>query len=135
MRIVVALLALAACTGDRFRPIEPGPFEKARAACGPEPDDPRLFVYQAETGECRIDPSRFERRTDRIDIEVRGNGRRRIVIATIDALSDDSIRSERHLFELELRAGAASWAIVSVGMNHRCWEGRGHEDFGTDRCV
>src|SRR6185436_11845700 len=71
MRIAALLLTLAACSGERFRPIDPGPFERARAACGPEAD-PLLFVYQAESGECRVDPSRFERRTDRLAIEVRG---------------------------------------------------------------
>ena len=124
---------------DAYREIDGASFEEARAGCGPESADPRLFVYQAESGGCRIDPALFERHLDRLELDVRGEGPGRTVVGTIDSLSDDSIRSERHLFELELRSprdgGAPRWTIVWVGATHRCWEGRGHEGFGTAPCL
>lgn len=50
-----------------------------------------------------------------------------------DGFLDDSVRGEKHLFELKNEQGV--WKFVSAGKSWRCYEGRGHQDFSTAKCL
>jgi hypothetical protein len=51
-----------------------------------------------------------------------------------DGFLDDSVRGEKHKFELKTNEQGI-WKFVSAGKSWRCWEGRGHQDFSTSKCL
>ncbi len=56
------------------------------------------------------------------------------VVAVLDRLLDDSVRSQRWVVELELGSPDA-WRLRSAAWAQRCHPGRGHDGFSTDRCL
>lgn len=55
-----------------------------------------------------------------------------IVILIHDNLLDDSVKGEKHLIELEKTND--KWKAVSIKKNWKCWNDRGHTDWGTGLC-
>lgn len=51
-----------------------------------------------------------------------------------DGFLDDSVRGEKHLFELKMNEQGV-WKFVSAEKAWRCREGRGHQDFSTAKCL
>lgn len=51
-----------------------------------------------------------------------------------DGFLDDSVRGEKHLFDLKMNEQGI-WKLVSAGKSWRCQEGRGHQDFSTAPCL
>jgi hypothetical protein len=133
---VAAAVVVWLATRPAEEPLDPSEFEARRAACGPAPDDPVLFIHQAFTGSCQIDPSLAEQRQDRLSIEVESEGdTESVVVATLHAQSDDSVESERTRFWIQrVDRGAGAWRIVRVGISWACWAGRGHRGYGTTPC-
>jgi len=57
-----------------------------------------------------------------------------IVIVIDDGFLDDSVRGDKHKFELRMNEQGV-WKFVSAGKSWRCWEGRGHQDFSLVKCL
>lgn len=58
-----------------------------------------------------------------------------LTVAVIDdGFMDDSVRGEKHLFELKMNEQGI-WKFVSAEKAWRCQEGRGHQDFSTAPCL
>ena len=49
-----------------------------------------------------------------------------------DNFMDDSLKGEKHVMELQKENN--KWRIVSLKKNWKCWEGRGHTDWGIENC-
>ncbi len=49
-----------------------------------------------------------------------------------DNLLDDSLRGEKYI--MELKRTNDKWTVISIKNNWRCWNGRGHTDWGIERC-
>ncbi len=45
---------------------------------------------------------------------------------------DDSVKGEKYIMELKGTDG--EWEVVSLKKNWKCWDGRGHVDWGTELC-
>lgn len=56
------------------------------------------------------------------------------VIVIDDGFLDDSVRADKHQFELTANEQGV-WKFVSAGKSWRCWEGRGHQDFSLVKCL
>jgi hypothetical protein len=56
------------------------------------------------------------------------------VVATLDGLLDDSVRTERYTVELQ-RDPSKLWRVRAVDRAQRCRSGRGHQDFSPRPCV
>lgn len=56
------------------------------------------------------------------------------VFVTDDGFLDDSVRGEKHKFELKMNEQGV-WKVVSASKAWRCWEGRGHQDYSTEPCI
>ncbi len=142
-----AFVAAAACAAGvacdlREGSLDPAPFEAARAACGPAPDDAVLFIYQAVTGRCMMDREPFQRPVDRLTIEIEDADQdNAVVLAITDNMSDDSVQAKALRFQLARIAtpgshapAGASWRIVRIDSSWRCQEWRGHPSYGTLPC-
>lgn len=55
-----------------------------------------------------------------------------IVTVAIVGLADDSLRGRRYRLEFEWKDG--NWQLDWVGSQIQCWQGRGHQNWGRDRC-
>lgn len=55
-----------------------------------------------------------------------------IVTLIHDNLLDDSIKGEKYL--MELKKTNDKWKIISIKKNWKCWNGRGHTDWGIELC-
>lgn len=55
-----------------------------------------------------------------------------IVILIHDNLLDDSVKGEKYL--MELKKTNDKWKIISIKKNWKCWNGRGHTDWGIELC-
>jgi len=56
------------------------------------------------------------------------------VTVTDDGFLDDSVRGEKRRLELK-RNEQGVWKFVSAGKSRRCREGRGQQDFSTEKCL
>jgi len=54
-------------------------------------------------------------------------------LVTATGLRDDSVRDER--LRLTYSPAGGTWELVGAARQVRCWPGRGHEDWGADRCL
>jgi len=55
-----------------------------------------------------------------------------VVILIHDNLLDDSVKGEKHL--IELKKTNDKWKVVSIKKNWKCWNDRGHTDWGIELC-
>ncbi len=55
------------------------------------------------------------------------------IIHTISGLTDDSINGMRYRIELE-RNRRNEWEIIWVGLQTKCWQNRGHQDWSDKLC-
>ncbi len=55
-----------------------------------------------------------------------------IVILIHDNLLDDSVKGEKYL--MELIKTNDKWKVVSLKKNWKCWNDRGHSDWGIELC-
>ena len=85
----------------------------------------RLFIPKEEP------ESNEGNEIETIHEEVLANGNT-LVTLTQDNLMDDSMKAERYLMELKKIDG--KWSVVYVKTNWKCWEGRGHTDWGIELC-
>jgi hypothetical protein len=51
-----------------------------------------------------------------------------------DGLSDDSVRSEKHKFELNKNEQGV-WKFASAEKSWRWQDGRGHQDYSAVKCL
>jgi hypothetical protein len=56
------------------------------------------------------------------------------VIVIDDGFMDDSVRGDKHKFELKTNEQGV-WKFVSAGKSWRCQGGRGHQDFSLVKCL
>lgn len=56
-----------------------------------------------------------------------------VIIHTILGLADDSINGMRYRLELE-RNRRNEWEIIWVGLQTKCWQNRGHQDWSDRLC-
>jgi hypothetical protein len=56
------------------------------------------------------------------------------VVATLDGLLDDSVRTARYTVELK-RTDSNAWRLRAADWAQRCRAGRGHQDFSPEPCV
>lgn len=56
-----------------------------------------------------------------------------IVTLIHDNFLDDSLKGEKHVMELQLKNN--KWSIVTLKKNWKCWEGRGHTNWGVEPCL
>ena len=56
-----------------------------------------------------------------------------IVTLIHDNFLDDSLKGEKHVMELQLNNN--KWSIVTLKKNWKCWEGRGHTNWGVEPCL
>lgn len=50
-----------------------------------------------------------------------------------DKMLDDSQRGFKILMTAQQKDGI--WTVSEIKTNHKCWEGRGHTDWGTENCI
>ena len=50
-----------------------------------------------------------------------------------DNQMDDSVKGEKFIMELAKSEG--QWNVLSIKKNWKCYEGRGHTDWGTAFCL
>lgn len=50
-----------------------------------------------------------------------------------DNFLDDSLKGEKYL--MELQKSNTKWTVISLKKNWKCWEGRGHTDWGIEFCL
>ncbi|WP_408024668.1 hypothetical protein [Tenacibaculum sediminilitoris] len=63
--------------------------------------------------------------------KVSNNGN--VVVTLIhDNLLDDSVRGEKYI--MELTKNNNKWTVLSIKKNWKCWDGRGHTDWGIEFC-
>jgi len=55
-----------------------------------------------------------------------------VVTLTHDNLLDDSVRGEKYV--MELTKSNNKWTVLSIKKNWKCWDGRGHTDWGIKLC-
>ncbi len=55
-----------------------------------------------------------------------------VVILIHDNLLDDSVKGEKHL--MELKKTNDKWKVVSIKKNWKCWNDRGHTNWGIELC-
>lgn len=69
------------------------------------------------------------------NIEVTGEQRRGTYVATLvhDKIADDSMRGIQ-LVLTAIKQKDGSWKVLGVQKNWKCWEGRGHTDWGVALC-
>ena len=141
----LAAIAVSACGNPRIEGLgdqvetrsDPQPVDEYvanRAACG-DTTQALLTAYQAVTGSCQVDGAAFVRDQSWVSLNylVQGADFRHVVV-TISDLPDDSVRSERHGFDLQ-RMADGTWAIVRAYYSWRCWPGRGHENYLPEPCA
>ena len=63
---------------------------------------------------------------------ISGNDNLAYFIVLEENLPDDSIHSDIRFFEM--RKGEKSWNLSAVSSVWKCYPGRGHQDFSTERC-
>src|SRR5690625_4425699 len=56
-----------------------------------------------------------------------------IVTLIHDNFLDDSLKGEKHVMELQLKNN--KWSIVTLKKNWKCWERRGHTNWGIEPCL
>lgn len=54
------------------------------------------------------------------------------VILIHDGLADDSMQGKKYV--LELKKHDKHWQVISLKANWRCWEDKGHSDWGVVLC-
>ncbi len=55
-----------------------------------------------------------------------------IITLIHDNFLDDSVRGEK--YRMELKKINSQWIVISIKKNWKCWDGRGHTDWGIERC-
>ena len=55
-----------------------------------------------------------------------------VVILIHDNLLDDSVKGEKYI--MELTRNDNRWTVLSLKKNWKCWEDRGHTDWGIELC-
>jgi hypothetical protein len=70
---------------------------------------------------------------EKIELTEKVSNNGKIVVTLIhDNLLDDSVRGEKYV--MELRKSNNRWAVISIKKNWKCWDGRGHTDWGIKLC-
>jgi hypothetical protein len=82
-----------------------------------------FYPYEAESGEGN--------EIIEISEKVSENGNT-IITLIHDNQLDDSVKGEKYIMELTERNNR--WTVLSIKRNWKCWEGRGHTDWGTELC-
>lgn len=78
--------------------------------------------------------NRYGRAVDRVEVRVLSEtDYEATALVTAFGLRDDSVRDER--LRLTVVPAGGSWELVGAARQVRCWPGRGHEDWGPDRCL
>ena len=96
--------------------------EAADVLSGPDPEAAaRAYFAEAEVDEVTVET--IEQGEDRV-----------IVLVTLSGLLDDSVSAERLRFVYTPEIGGA-WTLTDVGRQVRCWEGRGHQEWGPTLCL
>lgn len=55
-----------------------------------------------------------------------------IVTLIHENLLDDSLNGEK--YSIELQRDNKKWTVISIKKNWKCWDGRGHTNWGIERC-
>jgi len=120
------VLLTSSCGPDRenFEPKDPAAFN-AQIADRTDISTPEELIllyynYQEEEGEPDIKVS-----------TVKSKNSYEITLIH-DRLLDDSMRAEKILMTAEKNGN--SWAVQNIRTNWKCWEGRGHTDWGIEWC-
>jgi hypothetical protein len=149
----LALLALSGCGGGddgddgeaAERPEWRGPVQEDGGGM-PVEDFNRYLAEGAEIGEhplaaaaafvggARGEPVEGEGPQTTFAEEPGGAEGERVVVATVDGLLDDSVRSVRYVLRFEAD-GADAWRLASAEWSQRCHEGRGHQGFSPEPCL
>ena len=96
--------------------------EAAAVLSGLDPEAAaRAYFAEAEVDEVTVET--IEQGEDRV-----------IVLVTLSGLLDDSVSAERLRFVYTPEIGGA-WTLTDVGRQVRCWEGRGHQEWGPTLCL
>lgn len=84
----------------------------------------RLFYpYRIETSEGN----------EKIELSKKVSDNGNVVVTLIhDNQLDDSVRGEKYVMSLARINN--KWTVLSIKTNWRCWDGRGHSDWGIERC-
>ncbi|WP_340062980.1 hypothetical protein [Ascidiimonas aurantiaca] len=70
---------------------------------------------------------------EKIEILEKTSDNGNVVVTLIhDNLLDDSVRGEKYI--MELTRSNDQWTVLSIKKNWKCWEGRGHTDWGIELC-
>ncbi|MGK7928301.1 MAG: hypothetical protein AB4290_24170 [Spirulina sp.] len=91
----------------------------------PHPRDVAIGLFKEYTRESE------GRQSETISIEY-PTGTMAVVTVTIVGLADDSVRGSRYRLEFEWNRDR--WQLNWVGSQVQCHSGRGHQNWGRDRC-
>lgn len=118
------LLVIVGCEEEEYKKIDPSTFNQEIALRTDlnEPEDLIYAYYQPETeGKAKVE----------LTVEEIAESEYRITLIH-DGLLDDSQRAVKYIMEAERID--SSWLVSSIKTNWKCWEGRGHEDWGIEYC-
>ena len=81
------------------------------------------YPYKVETDEGNEMITMNTTRLDKENIEV---------VLIHDNFLDDSVKGEKYV--MSLKKIDSKWMVVSLKKNWKCWDGRGHKDWGIELC-
>jgi hypothetical protein len=88
---------------------------------GPDPEAAARTTYVGDAQSTRVET-------------IRNGHDRRVVLVTHQGLMDDSIQDQRFRITY-VRDSEGLWSPQYAGQQQRCRSGRGHQDWGPERCV
>ena len=110
----------------QYNPLNPQQFLSSRQLLdNPHPREVALKLFEEHTRESE------GRKSEAISLEYPSRDLA-VVTVTIVGLADDSLRSRR--YRLEFQQNGDRWQLDWVGSQVQCWQGRGHQNWGRDRC-
>ena len=69
-----------------------------------------------------------------ISIETKELGSGKIQVTLVhDDLMDDSLKALKIV--MVVKQNGRSWTVLEIKKNWKCWEGRGHTDWGREYCI
>lgn len=115
--------------GEKFEEVDPSELNQLLAE-----KEEELSAQEVMKLFYPYEPESEEEGNETIEItETTSDNGNTIVTLIHDGLMDDSLMGEKYI--MELTKVGNKWKALSIKKNWKCWEGRGHTDWGIDSCI
>lgn len=123
--IGMLIILLSSCTKEAYTHIDPAEFNELIAG--------RTDIMNAgDLMEIYYNYPDEEGRPD-ISVETKRIGINKVKVTLIhDRLADDSLRSIQII--MIVKQSGSQWHVIEIMKNWRCYDGRGHTDWGIEPC-